>query len=62
MFEFVSIFVESAVVVEEADWIVVVVVDTIAVYVSNLIVALVVQSAVFGVAPVTNTVLVVDSV
>lgn len=62
MFGFVSIFVKSAVVVEEADWIVVVVVDTIAVYVSNLIVVLVVQSAVFGVAPVTNTVLVVDSV
>lgn len=62
MFGFVSIFVESAVVVEEADWIVVVVVDTIAVYVSDLIVALVVQSAVFGVAPVTNTVCVVDSV
>lgn len=62
MFGFVSIFVESAVVVEEANGIVVVVVDAIAVYVSNLIVALVVQSAVFGVAPVTNTVLVVDSV
>ena len=62
MFGFVSIFVESAVVVEEANGIVVVVVDAIAVYVANLIVALVVQSAVFGVAPVTNTVLVVDSV
>lgn len=62
MFGFVSIFVKSAVVVEETDWIVVVVVDTIAVYVSNLIVALVVQSAVFGVAPVTTAVCVVDSV
>ena len=39
MFGFVSILVESAVVVEEANGIVVVVVDAIAVYVSDLMVA-----------------------
>lgn len=62
MFGFVSIFVESAVVVKVADGIVVVGVDAVAVYVSDLIVALVVQSAVFGVAPVTIAVCVVYSV